>query len=55
MLSEVRLSQDEIRIAGPKSALAGNAAAHVPGMPPVLSFEQDWRTGQDSNPRPLDS
>ncbi len=55
MVSEVRVGPGEIRIAGPKSALASNAVAYAPGVSPVLSFEQDWRTGQDSNPRPLDS
>ncbi|MFZ1992000.1 MAG: recombinase family protein [Alphaproteobacteria bacterium] len=49
MVSEVRLGREEIRITGPKNALASAAAAHTAGATPVLSFEQDWRTRQDSN------
>ncbi len=50
MLSEVVVSADAIRIAGPKAALANQLAANNPiPAAQVPTFAQDWRTRQDSN------
>jgi site-specific DNA recombinase len=50
LLDEVRITDDEIRIYGPKSVLA-RCAAEGPDEPaqPVLSFVREWRARQDSN------
>jgi site-specific DNA recombinase len=51
----VAVSRREVRISGPKSALAKAASSdvHTPG-PEVLSFIREWRPRRDSNPRPQD-
>ena len=48
MVSRVEVGRSEIRMSGPKEALSRQAAAFVPHKDPVLTFEQEWRTRQDS-------
>ena len=50
LMDEVRVTDEEIRISGPKSVLARCAAngADEPA-PKVLSFVQEWRARRDSN------
>ena len=50
-LSEVTVTDDEIRISGSKAALARAASAVPPGgAPAVLSFVREWRAQGESNP-----
>jgi site-specific DNA recombinase len=56
LIDEVRVTEEEIRISGPKSVLAKCAAEGVAEtVPRVLSFVREWRTRRDSNPWPLPS
>ena len=49
------VSRREVRISGPKAALAKAASSDVPTPgPEVLSFVREWRPRRDSNPRPQD-
>jgi site-specific DNA recombinase len=51
LMDEVRVTEEEIRISGPKSVLAKCAAEGIAEVvPPVLSFVREWRPGRDSNP-----
>ena len=51
----VVVSRREIRISGPKAALAKAATSGVPPPgPEVLSFVREWRPRRDSNSRPQD-
>ena len=46
------VSRREVRISGPKAALAKAASSDVPAPGPgVLSFIREWRPVRDSNPR----
>jgi site-specific DNA recombinase len=46
------VSRREVRISGPKAALAKAASSDVPAPGPgVLSFIREWRPLRDSNPR----
>ena len=50
LMDEVRVTDEEIRISGPKSVLARCAAeGATEPAPKVLSFVQEWRAPQDSN------
>jgi site-specific DNA recombinase len=50
VLGEVQVTKEQIRISGPKSALARAASQGLDTpAPAVLSFVQEWRTRQDSN------
>ena len=55
-LSDVSVSEQSIRISGSKAALAQQLTVEEP-LPPsmVPSTVQEWRAGEDSNPRPPDS
>jgi DNA invertase Pin-like site-specific DNA recombinase len=56
LLDEVRVTDEEIRISGPKSILARCAAeGDTEAAAGVLSFVQEWRARQDSNVWPLPS
>ena len=55
MVSRVEVGKTEIRITGRKETLAAQATAFTPNKDPDLTFEQAWRTREDSNSRPLDS
>jgi site-specific DNA recombinase len=56
LMDEVRVTDEEIRISGPKSVLARCAAeGAAEPVPKVLSFVQEWRARQDSNLWPLPS
>jgi hypothetical protein len=56
LMEEVRVTDEEIRISGLKSALAKCAADGIAEpAPKVLSFVQEWRARQDSNLWPLPS
>ena len=47
----VEVSRREVRISGPKSALARAASSDPPAPgPEVLSFVREWRPRRDSNP-----
>jgi len=49
-ISEVAVTDEDIRISGPKDALARFAGEPGGFMPPqVLSSVREWRTRQDSN------
>jgi site-specific DNA recombinase len=49
-VQRIVVSRREVRICGPKRALAKAAAVDVPGPPPeVLSFVRGWRPVRDSN------
>jgi site-specific DNA recombinase len=53
IMDEIRITDDEIRISGPKFVLAKCAARSVgEAAPKVLSFAREWRTRHDSNVRP---
>ncbi len=59
-VSEIVVGKSEIVISGPKDALAeaiaGEPIAHVAAASgPVRSLVREWRAGEDSNSRPLDS
>jgi hypothetical protein len=50
-MDEVRVTDEEIRISGPKSILARCAAeGAAEPVPKVLCFVQEWRARRDSNP-----
>ena len=50
LMDEVQVTDEEIRISGPKSVLARCAAEGVAQpVPKVLSFVQEWRARRDSN------
>tara|TARA_R110002110_G_scaffold258135_1_gene474041 strand:- start:3 stop:1634 length:1632 start_codon:yes stop_codon:yes gene_type:complete len=56
MLNEVIVSNDEIHISGPKAVLAHALSNDTPLAPSMVpTFVDGWRTGEDSNSRPLDS
>ena len=55
LISDIKVSRDRITISGSTTALAQQSAAFATNGKLVPSFEQEWRTGEDSNPRPLDS
>lgn len=55
LVSDVTVSDSEIRISGPKAALLHQAALFAAKGELVPSFAQDWRTRRDSNPWPLPS
>jgi hypothetical protein len=56
LMDEVRVTESEIRISGPKSVLARCAAeGGAETAPQVLSFVQEWRARQNSNLWPLPS
>ncbi len=50
MVARVDVSDSEIRITGPKAALANAAMAENRQGEAVLTFAQEWRAGPDSNP-----
>ncbi len=50
MVSQVEVSDEEIRITGPNAALADAAMGEERPDGPVLSFEREWCAGPDSNP-----
>ena len=53
LMDEVSVTDEEIRINGPKSVLARSAANGVgEPAPKVLSFVQEWRARRDSNSQP---
>ena len=56
IVDEITVSREQVTITGSKAALAA-AAIHGQSASPeeVRSFERKWRTGEDSNSRPLDS
>jgi site-specific DNA recombinase len=55
-IREVTVRDKEIRISGSKAVLARAVSQGLDQTAPaVLSFVREWRTRQDSNPRPLDS
>lgn len=55
-ISSVDVSENQIRITGPKAALLAHSARHHESRGKLVpTFGQDWRTGEDSNSRPLDS
>jgi site-specific DNA recombinase len=50
-VGRVVVSRREVRISGPKAALAKAASSDVPAPGPgVLSFIREWRPVRDSNP-----
>jgi len=50
IMDEIRITDDEIRIAGPNSVLAKCAEQGVgETVPKVLSFVREWRAARDSN------
>ena len=55
MLSEVVVGKDKIEMRGSDTILAAQAAQFADQDKLVPSFDQEWRTGEDSNSRPLDS
>ncbi len=55
IVSEVTVSDDEIRIKGPKAALIEQASLFAAKGELVPSFAQQWRTREDSNLWPLPS
>ena len=55
-LTEVSVSEDTIRVTGPKAVLAQQLTTEEPLSPSMVpSTVQEWRAGRDSNPRPPDS
>jgi site-specific DNA recombinase len=55
IISEVVVTNDEVRIKGPNAALMQQTMAFATRGELVPSFAQQWRAGEDSNSRPLDS
>ena len=55
LISDVTVSDKEVRISGPKAALLHQAAMFADKGELVPSFAQEWRTREDSNLRPPDS
>lgn len=56
LLKDVIVTNEEIRISGPKAALNHALSEDQPLAPSMVpSLEQKWCTGEDSNSRPLDS
>ncbi len=55
IIDEVVVTDDEVRIKGPNAALMQQTSAFAARGELVPSFAQEWRTGEDSNSRPLDS
>ncbi len=56
MLKDVIVTNEEIRISGPKAVLAHALSNDTPLAPSMVpTFVDGWRTGEDSNSRPLDS
>ncbi len=54
-ISSVDVSENQIRITGPKAALLAHSAQyHESREKLVPTFGQDWRTGGNSNSLPLD-
>jgi hypothetical protein len=59
-VTEIVVGKSEIVITGPKDVLAeamsGEPIAHLAAAAgPVRSLVREWRAGEDSNSRPLDS
>ena len=55
-ISGVKVSENQIRITGPKAALLAHSAQHQEnGGKVVPTFGQEWRTREDSNLWPLPS
>ena len=54
LVSEILVDREKAVISGPKAAIATAIAAQALNGE-VRSFVREWRTGQDSNPRPPDS
>ncbi len=56
IVDEIIVSREQVTITGSKAALAA-AAIHgqSASQEEVRTFEREWRTGEDSNPRPPDS
>lgn len=52
LISEVRVSDSEIKIEGPKAALMQKAATFAASGELVPSFAQEWWARRDSNPQP---
>ncbi len=55
LVSDVTVSDREIRISGPKAALLHQAALFAAKGELVPTFAKDWRARSDSNARPPDS
>ena len=55
LINRIDVDQNKIRISGSNAALAGLASNYNQSGKLVPTFAQEWRTGEDSNPRPLDS
>ena len=56
LIDQVEVDDAEVRIRGPKSALAAAASGKLPKpLDGVPSFVREWRTRRDSNSRPLPS
>ncbi|NHK29677.1 recombinase family protein [Parvularcula flava] len=52
IISDIRVSENEIRISGPKAALLEQASAFSGANQLVPSFAQEWRTSQENVPTP---
>ena len=56
LVDRIEVDDLEVRIRGPKSALASAASGRLPRpSEAVPSFVREWRTRRDSNSRPLPS
>ena len=55
LISDVTVSDSEVRISGPKAALLHQTAMFAAKGELVPSFAREWRTRRDSNPWPLPS
>ena len=55
LVSNVSVGKEQIKISGPKVAPAMHAGHFAARGELVPGFAQEWRSGEDSNPRPLDS
>lgn len=56
MLKDIVVTEEEIRISGPKAVLAQALSSDRPLAPSMVpTFMEGWRAGEDSNSRPPDS
>ncbi len=55
LISRVDVDQEKVQICGSNAVLAGLASGYNQSGRLVPTFVQEWRTGEDSNPRPPDS
>ena len=55
LVSEIVVDREKAVISGPRAAIAAAVSAPDSPLGGVRSSVREWRTGQDSNPRPPDS